>query len=114
MVFGGPALSEQLDVEIEVARPEGPSVLKLRGDLDLHTAPGLRERLAALIDAGSLRVVVDLSEVAFMDSTGLGVLVGAARRARAQGGTLAVGRPSPHAQRVLEVTGLTAALTATA
>ena len=82
MVFGGPAPPEQLDVEIEVARPEGPSVLKLRGDLDLHTAPGLRERLAALIDAGSLRVVVDLSEVAFMDSTGLGVLVGAARRAR--------------------------------
>ncbi len=63
------------------------TVLEVGGEVDVYTAPGLRERLVELIDGGARQVVVDLSRVDFLDSTGLGVLVGALKRLRAVGGT---------------------------
>ncbi|GAA4693253.1 STAS domain-containing protein [Phytohabitans rumicis] len=64
------------------------TVLEVGGEVDVYTAPRLRERLVELIDGGARRVVVDLNRVDFLDSTGLGVLVGAQKRLRPVGGTL--------------------------
>ena len=61
------------------------TVLEVGGEVDVYTAPKLRERLADLLEGGVSAVVVDLGRVDFMDSTGLGVLVGAWRKARAAG-----------------------------
>lgn len=66
------------------------TVLTVGGEVDVYTAPKLRERLVDLVDAGSRKVVVDLATVEFLDSTGLGVLVGAHKRLRGAGGTLAL------------------------
>lgn len=66
------------------------TVLEVGGEVDIETSDRLRERLASMIDGGSRRIIVDLERVDFMDSTGLGVLVGALRRLRAVGGTLAL------------------------
>jgi anti-sigma B factor antagonist len=55
--------------------------------VDVYTAPRLRERLVEIVDGGSRKVVVDLGRVDFLDSTGLGVLVGALKRLRATGGS---------------------------
>lgn len=63
------------------------TVLEVGGEVDVYTAPRLRERLIELVDGGARDVVVDLGRVDFLDSTGLGVLVGALKRLRAVGGT---------------------------
>lgn len=81
----------------------GVRVFSLRGELDASTCGALAERLIGV--PGSL-IVIDLSELSFMDSSGLGAIHRARRRALEEGGTLVVSRPSPMVSRVLEITGL--------
>lgn len=77
---------------IEAAQRGRHHVVSVRGDVDLATAPALRDALAAAVKESDA-VVVDLAEVPFMDSTGLGVLVAGANRARAGGRTLVIAQP---------------------
>ncbi|MFN2607092.1 MAG: STAS domain-containing protein [Acidimicrobiales bacterium] len=87
------------------------TVVALGGELDLYAAPQLRERLMALTDGdGRGDLVLDLAELAFIDSTGLGVVVEAAKSARARGRDLVLSRPTPSTYKVLEITGLHQAL----
>lgn len=82
------------------------AVLPLAGDVDLASAPALRLRLNELSEEPPAFIVLDTSELDFIDSTGLGVLVGALRRIRTSGGDLRIAAaPSPIA-RVFAVTGL--------
>ncbi len=80
-------------------------VLILGGDLDLATAPLLRERLGRAICSGA-PVVIDLAEVGFIDSSGLGVLVQADRQLRAFGGQLVLSGGSRAVRRVFELAGV--------
>jgi ABC-type transporter Mla MlaB component len=77
--------------------------MQLGGEIDVYTAPRLREAIVAAINAGHTQLVVDVEKVDFLDSTGLGVLVGALKKVRADGGTLDIvctqERPSPHTTR---------------
>jgi anti-sigma B factor antagonist len=70
-------------------QPEGRRVMAAAGELDLYTAPDLRRLLTQVIEDGTTGVVIDLSETTFLDSTGLGVLIGALKRLRSRGGALA-------------------------
>jgi anti-sigma B factor antagonist len=81
------------------------SVLPLTGDVDLAAAPALRAELKASLD-GSPSLVLDLSALDFIDSTGLGVLVGALRRARSDGGDIRLAALPASIGRVFSVTGL--------
>lgn len=81
-------------------------MIDVGGEVDLYTAPTLRERLIATIDDGAQKILVDLTDVAFMDSSGLGVLVGALKRARERGGELALVCREGPTFKVLSVTGL--------
>ena len=81
-------------------------VIEVEGQVDLYSAPELKECAAKVIDGGARRVVVDLSRVTFMDSTGLGVLIGMLKRLRAARGTLALVITSYDVERLLELTGL--------
>lgn len=83
----------------------------LRGDVDLHTAGVLRHRLQEVLAQGEERVMVLLDEVTFMDSTGIGVLVGALKSQRAAGGELELVCAEPRVLRLLEVTGLDSVFT---
>jgi anti-sigma B factor antagonist len=83
-----------------------PTTLSLDGELDLESAATVRERLHGLLDDGALHLHIDLGELSFIDSRGLGVLIGVARRLHEQGGSLVVSRPTPPVQRVFEVTRL--------
>lgn len=85
----------------------GQYEVRLVGELDLSTAPQLRDELARLAAGGATMVTVDLSELAFLDSTGLSVLTTGLKRLRQQGGELALRSPTPSTRKVLEITGLT-------
>jgi anti-sigma B factor antagonist len=85
----------------------GSPELVIRGEVDVSTSAALREELYRLIDGGARRVVIDCGEMDFIDSSGLGVLVGALKRVREKDGELVVRSLNPSARKVFEITGLT-------
>ncbi len=88
-------------------RTEGKAtVVAVGGEIDVYTAPQLRERVVELVAAGSYDLVLDLSGVEFLDSTGLGVLVGALNRVRAHDGSLVLVLTAERILKVFEITGL--------
>lgn len=82
------------------------TVVEPKGEIDLYTAPKLKEQLTALVERGRERLVVNLDGVEFMDSTGLGVLIGGLKRCREREGELALAAPRETVQKVLRITGL--------
>lgn len=97
------------DIVIEVAGPIGDcAVLKISGEVDVFTAPKLREQVVDLAAKGVVHIVADLSSVEFLDSTGLGVLVGGLKRLRTQDGSLSLVMTTDRISRIFKITGLTA------
>jgi anti-sigma B factor antagonist len=86
-------------------------VLSLRGEIDAHTAPKLGSRLFGLAEDGARGVVVDLSHVTFMDSTGIGVLLNALRHLNIRRCKMVLVCPTERIMRPFEITGLTGHLT---
>lgn len=95
-----------MDLRLEVSERDGWSVLAVGGEVDVATAPRLRERLVAMVGAGSYRIVVDLDDVEFIDSTGLGVLIGARKRVSAHDGDVRLVSNEARIVKVFEITGL--------
>ena len=96
-----------IDLALENRLEAGWTVVDVTGEIDLHTAPTFRERVYELIDQGTTRILLNLSSLDFMDSTGLGVMIGSLKRLKERDGTLALAAPQHSVRRVLEVTGLT-------
>jgi anti-sigma B factor antagonist len=96
---------------VDEAVDDSTHVVSLRGEIDAHTAPKLGSRLFGLAEDGARGVVVDLSQVTFMDSTGIGVLVNALRHLRVRRCKMVLVCPTPRVMRPFEVTGLTGHLT---
>ena len=96
-----------MDLEMNVSESDGLAVLSVLGEIDVATAPPLRQRLIGLVDDGWKRIVVDLEGVDFLDSTGLGVLVSVLKRLRTNGGDLLLVCTRSQVLKVLEITGLT-------
>lgn len=95
-----------MDLRLEVSERGSWSVLEVGGEIDVATAPRLREQLIALVNDEKYRIVVDLEAVDFIDSTGLGVLIGALKRVRTHEGDLALVCTEPRILKVFEITGL--------
>jgi anti-sigma B factor antagonist len=88
---------------------DGIFVVSPSGELDAYTAPDLRSEVHQLIESGgATRLVVDLTAVTFLDSSALGVLVGALRRMRERSGELHLVEPRPTVRRIFEITALDA------
>jgi anti-sigma B factor antagonist len=81
-------------------------VIEVEGQIDLYAAPEFKERTARVIEGGAKCVIIDLSRVTFMDSTGLGVLVGALKRIRAARADLLLVVTDYDIERLFELTGL--------
>jgi anti-sigma B factor antagonist len=81
-------------------------VVRVTGEIDIQSSPILDEHLQKAQGEGASSIVVDLSEVTFLDSTGLSVLVTALQRGQDAGGGVRLTSPRPNVRRVLEVTGL--------
>jgi anti-sigma B factor antagonist len=84
----------------------GAHVIAVAGEVDIFTAPELKRAIAAAIDAGARRLVVDLTETRFLDSTALGVLIGAVKRLRPLDGRLVIVNTEPSTAKTFEITGL--------
>jgi anti-sigma B factor antagonist len=92
-------------VEVRAGDDPRTAIVVLHDALDVHSAPLVRERLREVIGQGWGAIVVDLDDVDFMDSTGLGVLIGARRRSQDADVKLVLARPTRATYRLLAVTG---------
>ena len=85
---------------------ENVAVMAPKGRLDMASAPAFRERVKQLVEGGSHHLVVDLGEVSFVDSSGLGAVIGGLKVTRQFGGDLRIARPNQQVRLVLELTSL--------
>ena len=100
-----------MDLDVETSNRDGADVVTLRGEIDVYTAPRLRQALVDLIDAGSRNVVIDMERVDFLDSTGLGVLVEALKRAKGNDAELSIVATQDKILKIFDITGLNKAFT---
>ncbi len=96
----------ELGLEVDDSRPPY-TVLVVKGEIDVYSAPRLREKLVELVTQGQRQIVADLEGVDFLDSTGLGVLVGGLKRLRSHNGDLSLVCTQARILKVFEITGLT-------
>jgi len=95
------------NLRIEVANTTSPTTVVLTGEVDLSNARRLREVLLSIANSGEHRIIIDLGNVTFMDSTGLSALVGARKRFQSlERGEIILRSPAPTVLKVLEMTGL--------
>lgn len=81
-------------------------IAEVAGEIDLRTAEPFRSRLSAMTDAGYSRIILDFTEVRFLDASGLGALVAVHNRVREHGGEIKLARVRPTQRRLLRITGL--------
>lgn len=84
----------------------GASLISLDGEVDVYTAPQLKQQMIVLLECGAKEIVVDLSAVDYLDSTALGVLIGGLKRMRETDGNMLLICPTHRVRRVFEITGL--------
>lgn len=103
-------MEEVPDFRVEVIKEEDASRVVPIGELDLSTAPILEERLREAEAHEHVQVLLDLSKLEFIDSSGLGVIFASHTRQEERNGRLLMVSGSPHVQRVFELAGLTSEL----
>ena len=100
-----------MDLSLSTRTENGPAgdrtVVVVGGEIDVYTAPKLREQLIDLVSSGQYHLVVDMEGVEFLDSTGLGVLVGGLKRVRAHEGSLRLVCTQERILKIFRITGLT-------
>ncbi|HEY8313568.1 MAG TPA: STAS domain-containing protein [Candidatus Baltobacteraceae bacterium] len=97
---------DELSIDIKSENNGDALIFKLRGSLDLATAPSVRAALIEAADEGKHEIIVDLTQLEFLDSTGLGALIGAHRRSLEHDGRVALVVTDGPIARLLNITGL--------
>ena len=95
------------DLELESHPAADGDTVIVRGEIDMATAPELRDLLNELVDGGSTRILLDCRGLDFLDSSGIGVLV-AIRKRLGEDGALTLEAPPAHVRKVLDLTGVSA------
>jgi len=95
----------KMNLEIAKIVGEESSVLSLRGEVDVYTAPKLKEELHALVGIKNHEVIIDLANVHYMDSTGLGILIGGLKASKANEGRFLVRNVTKRLERLFSITG---------
>ena len=93
------------DLQLESRKTDDGAAVVVRGEVDMATAPQLRDTLLALVDAGTNDIVLDCRGLEFLDSSGIGVLI-AVRKRLGDDGSLTLEAPPAHVRKVLELTGV--------
>ena len=103
----GSAAGGLVDLKLGHYSKDGIEVVNVEGEIDIYTAPRLRELLIDLVGKASYQLVVNLEKVGFLDSTGLGVLVGGLKRVRPHDGSLDLVCTQERILKIFKITGLT-------
>jgi len=98
------------EISIELQTTSDVPVVRISGELDIDQAVRVREQLDKVIDAGTVRFVIDLSDVSYIDSTGLGMLVAVHKRLVTEQGFYVLTVPRASQRKVFEITGLSTVL----
>ncbi len=101
------AREDYVDLKLDHHSKDGIEVVDVEGEIDVYTAPRLRELLIELVNIGHYQLVVNMEKVEFLDSTGLGVLVGGLKRVRAHDGSLDLVCTQERILKIFRITGLT-------
>jgi anti-sigma B factor antagonist len=100
-------LEERVDLTLSTRVEGDRTVVTVGGEIDVYTAPKLREHLIDLVAGGSYHLIIDMENVDFLDSTGLGVLVGGLKRVRSHEGSLDLVCTQDRILKIFRITGLT-------
>jgi anti-sigma B factor antagonist len=95
-----------VDLTLATREEDGRAILAVGGEIDVYTAPKLRDQITELVSGGSYNIVIDLEAVEFLDSTGLGVLVGGLKKVRAHDGSLELICSQERLLKIFRITGL--------
>jgi anti-sigma B factor antagonist len=95
-----------VDLTLATREADGKTVVTVGGEIDVYTAPKLRDKITELVAAGVYDIVIDMGGVEFLDSTGLGVLVGGLKKVRAHDGTLQLVCSQDRLLKIFRITGL--------
>lgn len=96
-----------MDLKLDHYTEDDTEIVVVEGEIDVYTAPRLRELLIDLVNKGNFHLIVNMEKVEFLDSTGLGVLVGGLKRVRAHDGTLDLVCTQERILKIFRITGLT-------
>ena len=102
------AASGMAQLTLDVAGDDGQRVLHVSGDVDLSMTPFLEQQLKQLVDDGARMIILDITDLKFIDAAGLSVLVRTADRLRRCDGRLQLRSPSRSVRKTLQITGLDA------
>ncbi len=95
-----------MDLTLSTREVGGRTVVAVGGEIDVYTAPKLRDTITELVAAGNYDLVIDMERVEFLDSTGLGVLVGGLKKVRAHDGSLELICNQDRLLKIFRITGL--------
>src|SRR2546423_11407517 len=95
-----------MNLDLETSKQGETNVVSLRGEIDVYTAPRLRQALIDLVEGGAKDIVVDMDRVDFLDSTGLGVLVGGLKRVKSNEGEMKLVVTQDRIMKIFDITGL--------
>ncbi len=95
-----------MDLTLETRDVDGRTIVAVGGEIDVYTAPKLRDKITELVAAGTYDLVIDMEAVEFLDSTGLGVLVGGLKKVRAHDGSLHLVCNQDRLLKIFRITGL--------
>ncbi len=95
-----------MDLTLATSEAGGRTIVAVGGEIDVYTAPKLRDKISELVAAGVYDLVLDMEAVEFLDSTGLGVLVGGLKKVRAHDGSLQLVCTQDRLLKIFRITGL--------
>jgi anti-sigma B factor antagonist len=95
-----------VDLTLATSEVEGATIIAVGGEIDVYTAPKLRDKITELVADGVYDIIVDMEAVEFLDSTGLGVLVGGLKKVRAHDGSLQLICTQDRLLKIFRITGL--------
>lgn len=95
-----------MDLRVTISINDTIAVIGLRGELDLHTTPTLQATVDSALESRISAVVLDLTELTFLDSHSIGVIVGCFNAAQRTGRSLSLRDPGPHVARILSITAI--------
>ena len=95
-----------VDLSLETRHEDGNTIIEVGGEIDVYTAPKLRDKITELVGNGNYNLVIDMEKVDFLDSTGLGVLVGGLKKVRAHDGSMRLICNQERLLKIFRITGL--------